>query len=79
MRAAELVLILGPEGCGKSSAIMGQIPRLITEIDGTVFFSSPSYTQAREKLQEFSDRFRGTDSACASKSRAVTLSSGQGL
>jgi hypothetical protein len=53
MRAADLVLILGPEGCGKSSAVMSRIPEFTSDDDLPVFISSPSYAQAAEKLREF--------------------------
>ena len=60
MRAADLVLILGPEGCGKSSAVMGQIHQLVSDTGGPVFISSPSYAQAAEKMRGFTTAFRGT-------------------
>ncbi len=63
MRAALLVLILGPEGCGKSHAVMANIGRLVgqsdelavhfADTDEFVFISSPSYTQAAEKIRDF--------------------------
>jgi hypothetical protein len=61
MSAADLVLILGPEGCGKSSAVMGTIHRLVAETGGPVFISSPSYAQAGEKMREFAAIYWGTD------------------
>jgi hypothetical protein len=53
MEAARLVLILGPEGCGKSSAVMASIDRLVPETDEPVFISSPSYAQSAEKIRDF--------------------------
>ena len=54
MSAARLVLILGPEGCGKSRAVMANIDRLIVgEADEPVFISSPSYDQSAEKIRDF--------------------------
>jgi hypothetical protein len=60
MKAADLLLILGPEGCGKSLAVMGQIHQLIADTGGPVFISSPSYAQAAEKMREFTATFWGT-------------------
>jgi hypothetical protein len=37
METARLVLILGPEGCGKSSAVMARIDRLVPEMGEPVF------------------------------------------
>jgi len=51
MEAARLVLILGPEGCGKSYAVMANIDRLV--VDEPVFISSPSYDQSAEKIRDF--------------------------
>jgi hypothetical protein len=65
MEAARLVLILGPEGCGKSSAVMAAIDRLVPrqgrctppygvlETGEPVFISSPSYAQSAEKIRDF--------------------------
>jgi hypothetical protein len=53
MEAARLVLILGPEGCGKSSAVMRSIDRLVAETGEPVFISSPSYAQSAEKIRDF--------------------------
>jgi energy-coupling factor transporter ATP-binding protein EcfA2 len=53
MEAARLVLILGPEGCGKSSAVMRSIDRLVPETGEPVFISSPSYQQSAEKIRDF--------------------------
>ncbi len=53
MEAARLVLILGPEGCGKSSAVMRTIDRLVPETGEPVFISSPSYAQSAEKIRDF--------------------------
>jgi hypothetical protein len=53
MEAARLVLILGPEGCGKSSAVMRSIDRLVSETGEPVFISSPSYAQSAEKIHDF--------------------------
>jgi len=53
MEAARLVLILGPEGGGKSSAVMASIDRLIPETGEPVFMSSPSYGQSAEKIRDF--------------------------
>jgi hypothetical protein len=50
MEAARLVLILGPEGCGKSSAVMARIDRLIPETGEPVFISSPSYAQQQRRF-----------------------------
>jgi hypothetical protein len=61
MSAADLVLILGPEGCGKSSAVMTTIHRLVVETGGPIFISSPSYAQAGEKMREFAAIWWGTD------------------
>jgi len=60
MKAADLVLILGPEGCGKSSAVMSKVHLLVAETDFPVFISSPSYAQAAEKRQEFEQIYQGT-------------------
>jgi hypothetical protein len=54
MRAAELVLIVGPEGCGKSAAAMREIHKLVSADDFPVFISSPSYAQSIEKIRDFS-------------------------
>jgi hypothetical protein len=54
MQAARLVLILGPEGCGKSHAVMADIDRLSEDADpDPVFISSPSYDQSAEKIRDF--------------------------
>jgi hypothetical protein len=53
MSAAALVLILGPEGCGKSSAVMANIDRLVGDVSEPVFISSPSYAQSAEKIRAF--------------------------
>jgi hypothetical protein len=62
MAVGRLVLILGPEGCGKSSAVMANIGRLIEDSAEPfgleagyepVFISSPSYEQAAEKIRQF--------------------------
>ena len=53
MEAARLVMILGPEGCGKSSAVMASIDRLVPDTDEPVFISSPSYAQSAEKIRDF--------------------------
>src|SRR5262249_31806137 len=45
--------ILGPEGCGKSSAVMANIDRLAPETGEPVFISSPSYAQSAEKMRDF--------------------------
>lgn len=53
-QSARLVLILGPEGCGKSHAVMADIERLTAEAgDEPVFISSPSYAQSAEKIRDF--------------------------
>ena len=73
MSAARLVLILGPEGCGKSHAVMVNIDRIvgvseigdhggnswlnIGEGDESVFISSPSYAQSAEKIRDFTKRY----------------------
>jgi hypothetical protein len=57
MEAARLVLILGPEGCGKSSAVMRSIDRLVPETGEPVFISSPSYQQSAEKIRDFTAMF----------------------
>jgi hypothetical protein len=60
--AAKVVLILGPEGSGKSYAAMANIDCLVPKNEefwfcdnrsDPVFFSSPSYDQAREKMDAF--------------------------
>ena len=51
--AAALVLILGPEGCGKTSAVMANIDRLADDPSEPIFISSPSYAQAAEKISDF--------------------------
>lgn len=69
MSAARLVLILGPEGCGKSHAVMANIDRIVGESkidmlgeirqqnigegDELAFISSPSYAQSAEKIRDF--------------------------
>jgi hypothetical protein len=64
MQAARLVLILGPEGCGKSHAVMASIGRIVGRgdrltgihfgyADEAVFISSPCYAQAAEKIRDF--------------------------
>jgi hypothetical protein len=69
MSAARLVMILGPEGCGKSHAVMknlahiagqgelagvsGIFEKIGGETDEFVFISSPSYAQADEKVRDF--------------------------
>src|SRR5207248_1931352 len=53
MSAAALVLILGPEGCGKTSAVMANIDKLADDPSEPVFISSPSYAQSAEKISDF--------------------------
>jgi hypothetical protein len=62
MSAAKVVLVLGPEGSGKTYAAMANIDRLVPKTEelwfcdnrsDPVFFSSPSYDQAQEKMQAF--------------------------
>lgn len=69
MESARLVLILGPEGCGKSSAVMANIDRLVPrqeydtqpcgvpETGEPVFISSPSYDQSAEKIRDFTTMY----------------------
>ena len=57
MNSARLVLILGPEGCGKSSAVMANISRLVPETGEPVFISSPSYQQSTEKIRDFTTMY----------------------
>jgi len=47
------VLICAPQGCGKSTTIMTQIPTIHARDPGQIFFSSPSITQAQEKAETF--------------------------
>src|SRR5436190_13945469 len=56
------VLIRGPQGCGKSTKIMQNIPEIYERDRGVIFFSSPSIAQAEEKAETFArinqdDRF----------------------
>jgi hypothetical protein len=62
MSAARVVLVLGPEGSGKSYAAMASIDHLVPKMEelwfcdnrsDPVFFSSPSYDQAWEKMEAF--------------------------
>jgi hypothetical protein len=47
------VLIRGPQGCGKSTKVMANIPAIHERDPGMIFFSSPSIEQAREKIETF--------------------------
>jgi hypothetical protein len=47
------VLIRGPQGCGKSTKIMQNIPEIYERDRGVIFFSSPSIAQAQEKVETF--------------------------
>jgi hypothetical protein len=60
MASAELVLILGPEGCGKSSAVMANIDQMVRELEGPIFISSPSYAQSAEKMRSFTAMHAGS-------------------
>lgn len=54
--AAPVVMILGPAGCGKTTAVFSNIEKLHEEDpELPILISSPSYEQAMEKMKTFYD------------------------